>query len=509
MASSIIVDGDRLGAITDLRSGRRWPSSALAAEIVRCRGVLAEHGVGPGKLVVIGHGGSAEFFCELLAAWSLGACAVCLNASLTLAELENIVTFVEPAVVSLRGGGHQAVAGVTVINPDDLQRYPERMAAAQPETIAIDEDAPALILFTSGTTGDPKGVVHNGRSLGSRIALNRRFIGDDTLARSLCVLPTHFGHGLIGNCLTPLSAGGDLFLYPAPGVDGTAQLAGLIDKHEITFMSSVPSFWRVVTRLCPGRPLPSLRRVHVGSAPLSAEHAREIQQWCGREAELWNMYGLTETANWVAGARIVDEDFDDGLVGSMWGGRAAVRGHDGNILASGEGEIVLDTPSCMAGYFRRDDLTASAIDGGCYRTGDYGAVDEHGVIRLLGRLKTEINRAGMKILPEEIDLLLERHPAVEEACTFGMPDPLHGERVAVAVVLTTPAASDPSALRDWCRERIRDDAVPEQWFVVDAIPKTDRGKINRDHVRRACTGEDRPAPAVPIDTPTHPKTKPR
>ena len=103
----------------------------------------------------------------------------------------------------------------------------------------------------------------------------------------------------------------------------------------------------------------------------------------------------------------------------------------------------------------------------------------------MGRLKTEINRAGAKILPEEVDLLLERHPSVAEACTFGIPDPINGEMVAVAVRAVSDEVA-PSELRHWCSERIRPDCVPERWFMVAEIPKTDRGKINRANVRDAC-----------------------
>jgi acyl-CoA synthetase (AMP-forming)/AMP-acid ligase II len=104
---------------------------------------------------------------------------------------------------------------------------------------------------------------------------------------------------------------------------------------------------------------------------------------------------------------------------------------------------------------------------------------------LSGRIKTEINKAGMKILPEEVDLLLERHPGVGEACTFGVPDPVNGERVAVAVRLVD-AEVTPAELKQWCAARIRPDCVPEKWFILQDIPKTDRGKINRATVREAC-----------------------
>ncbi len=155
-------------------------------------------------------------------------------------------------------------------------------------------------------------------------------------------------------------------------------------------------------------------------------------QWSGQN-NVCNMYGITETANWVAGASSSEYEPDNGLVGKMWGGEAAVINKEGQRHINGEGEIVLKPPSLMQGYFQRSDLTELVMQDGWYRTGDWGSIDENGVIRLLGRTKTEINKAGIKILPEEIDLLLEGHPAVLEACAFGVADAISGETVAAAV----------------------------------------------------------------------------
>ncbi len=350
MNSPTLVDTARLSSITDVHRGETWDAGRLRAETARVAASLAARGVGPGDTIVICHGGTPAFFSELLAAWSVGACAVCTNQSLTPGELERIVGFVQPALVTKRGDAERpdSIAQVPVI---DLAAVPAKRADDAPgQVISLPADAPALILFTSGTTGEPKGVVHTGASLGARLRLNREAMGDTVLAASLCVLPTHFGHGLIGNCLTPLAAGGALFLFPNPGMPGCARLATVLDEHAITFMSSVPSLWKVVTRLCPSRPLPSLARVHVGSAPLSAAQWREIRAWCGEHVDVWNLYGLTETANWTAGACPAEAGLADGLVGTMWGGRAGVRAEDGRITTAGTGEIVLDTPSCMSGY---------------------------------------------------------------------------------------------------------------------------------------------------------------
>jgi acyl-CoA synthetase (AMP-forming)/AMP-acid ligase II len=196
-----------------------------------------------------------------------------------------------------------------------------------------------------------------------------------------------------------------------------------------------------------------------------------------------NCYGITETANWVGGAR-ASEGIAQGLVGKPWGGEAAICDESGIIRASGEGEIVLRSPALMSGYLARPDLSASAIRNGWYHTGDRGRVDQSGRIWLAGRIKEEINRAGFKVQPAEIDRLLEQHPAVAEACAFAQPDPVAGETVGVAVCLLPGASETAESLRAWCRARIRREAVPEHWHFLHEIPRNARGKLNRDAVQR-------------------------
>jgi acyl-CoA synthetase (AMP-forming)/AMP-acid ligase II len=357
-------------------------------------------------------------------------------------------------------------------------------------TLDAGPDAPALMLFTSGTTGDPKGVVHTFAGLAARVAHNHRHIARANMRRSLCVLPTHFGHGLIGNCLTPLLAGGDLLLAAGGGVATPARLGPILDDHAVTFMSSVPSFWRLALKMSPGPALRTIAQIHVGSAPVSAELVGAIAAWAGTD-DVRNMYGLTETANWVAGSSARERPPEDGLVGCMWGGEAAVRLSDGVIAGAGAGagEILLRPPAVMSGYFRRPDLTAAAMRDGWYHTGDLGTIDAAGAIRITGRQKHEINRGGIKVSPEEMDLLLERHPEVLEACTFALPDAIAGEIVAVAIEREPSSTVSSEDLRRWCAERIRRECIPERWFFLVEIPKTDRGKLNRDMVRARCLQE--------------------
>ena len=470
----------RCGTLTDAVSGSAMSGPALAAEAAKRAGVLARQGVRRGDRVMICHGGAPSFFADLFAVWQLGACAACVNPASTTPELATIRDFIRPAAVLATPD--QAAGPLATLSAVSLEGAPSADGPAAPGGVL---DDPALILFTSGTTGTPKGVVHTFRSLLARLALNRAHLPAEDMRVTLCPLPTHFGHGLIGNCLTPLLAGHDVVLVKGADVRTAATLGAIIDERRITFMSSVPALWKLALRASKPPAGGTLKRVHVGSAPLSADLWLQMMEWSGTR-EVVNMYGITETANWIGGASGKEGPPQDGLIGRVWGGEAAVRLDSGEIAATGHGELLVQTPSIMQGYYQLPDLTGAVIRDGWFHTGDIGEVDETGAMRLTGRQKFEINRAGLKVHPEDIDILLERHEDVAECCAFGIPDPVAGEIVGVAVVGRSGANVDPKALTAWCRERLAREKIPEKWFVVPEIPKTDRGKINRNTVAAAC-----------------------
>jgi thioesterase domain-containing protein len=317
------------------------------------------------------------------------------------------------------------------------------------------------------------------RAIRARIEGNLNAIGRDVLRRSLVTLPTHFGHGLIGNALTPLAAGGRIVLPPSVGL--AENLGRVIDSYEISFMSSVPAIWQRAIRQ-PRPVLQTLRRIHIGSAPLKTALWSDVASWSG--AEVVNCYGLTETANWVAGASSRLDGIGQGLMGKPWGVRVAVKDDNGLVSDTGEGEILLGSPAAMSGYLDRPELTAAVLHDGWFHTGDRGRVDAQGSIWLTGRIKEEINRAGFKVQPSEIDLLLESHPRIAEACVFGIADPVSEEIVAAAIRPEPGEELVQQELVDWCRERLRREAIPERWFFVGAIPRNERGKVSRAAVRQ-------------------------
>lgn len=478
-----VFSPSRLGAVSNLAGDVCWSGETLSDIAEQRAGVLADALSAEKPMVVIAHGNTPSFFADLFAVWAIGGCAVCVNQGLTQAELETVISFVDAAAV-LVDGDTPLESSVSVLQPSHAAKS---VVPFTPYRAQLDD--PAIILFTSGTTGDPKGVVHTHRSLAARIALNAAHIGADVMRKTLCTLPTHFGHGLIGNCLTPLLNGGDVVIGSGGGMQLASELGAIIDDHEISFMSSVPALWKLAKRLSKPPRTGVLKRVHIGSAPLSADLWQDVIDWCGG-AEVVNMYGITETANWIGGASSKDHTPEDGLLGTPWGGSFGVLQADGTVHTNGTGEIVIAGASLLQGYHKRPDLTAEVMHGGWYRTGDTGTMDAAGVLRLTGRSRYMINNAGIKIYPEELDLLFERHDGVAEACAFGIADAVSGEAVALAVTALPGTHLSAADLQSWAAPRIRPEGVPRKVFIIDQIPKTDRGKINRDRVAAYCQTQE-------------------
>src|ERR1700733_12858968 len=216
----------KCGGITDVGFGVSWDSATLGDQVCRRAAELARMGIGRGSVVAIAHSGTARFFADLFATWSVGAAAACLDSTLTSGELQNVVNFANAALVLVDGKSSVENVSVPVVELDGAT--PSGSTVTPP----LNHDDRALLLFTSGTTGTPKGVVLTFNALLERIKANITAIGTEALGRALVSLPTYFGHGLIGNSLTPLAAGGTIVLHPL-GLPLINNLGSIIDEHRI------------------------------------------------------------------------------------------------------------------------------------------------------------------------------------------------------------------------------------------------------------------------------------
>jgi acyl-CoA synthetase (AMP-forming)/AMP-acid ligase II len=489
----------KIGEIVDYENNEEWSAEKIIKEVDKRIAYLLEKNVLPEEKIIIIHGNNIQFFADLLALWSLNACAVCVDPTVGAREFKTIARFCDSRIALYNGKVSKKLSSLlgSLIEFVDLKEISEEYNRGSKIPLnEIDLDRPALILFTSGTTGDPKGVVHSLRTLMAKWEILKKHVPLGYLEISLCLLPTHFGHGLICNCLYPLLNGKKLIILPRFNLKSIMELGRIIDRYKVTYMSSVPAVWKSVSNLsdCPrGK---TLQLVTCGSAPLGARLWRDIQRWTST-CRVWNTYGITEVGSWVGGLQQDTVRPISGLIGCGWGADFIItkEGADSieeivaekSLPVGREGHIWINTAAVMLGYYKREDLTCSVMRGKWFYTGDIGYVRKDGLLVLTGRVRNEINFAGLKISPEDIDLVIEEHEAVKESCVFGMNDKITGEIVAVAVVfkdyINKPTIHE---MKSWVSNYVSDYKVPRIWYELRNIPKNSRGKYNRKEVAKYC-----------------------
>jgi acyl-CoA synthetase (AMP-forming)/AMP-acid ligase II len=490
----------QVGNLTEPLTGRSWDREMITLECSRRVAYYQNRGMTEGDRVFVLYGNCLEFFADLVAVWSLGGCVIPIDPRLTSFEIETLAQAAAPRFALWHDTLDESLAAALLaLNVQLLETARSGVATAvipapsrsgrQPSL-----DQAALILFTSGTTGQPKGVVHTHRSLLTRWMSLRQCLGLAAFRRTLCLLPTHFGHGLICNCLFPWLSGQDLCVLPSFRAEVIMDLGRLIDEYEITFMSSVPSVWRLALKTATSPQRKTLQRVFCGSAPLSASLWKDIQAWSGTRA-VFNAYGITETGSWVAGTTVPAFTPEDGLIGEPWGAvvkilKSATTETPPTLIsecARGEpGYIWIHTPALMKGYFGRDDLTAQVVSQGWFITGDIGVIDDRGLLYLRGRDREEINKSGMKVYPGDIDAVAERFPGTVDVCSFGYDDAVYGQNIGIAVILESTATENLRNLYAWMKRHLAPHQMPTRWYSLAAIPRTARGKVNRAQVAATC-----------------------
>lgn len=468
------------GSIHEIFGGRTFQPQELQERVEHKSAVLSQAGVRPADRVLLTHGNTFEFFCDLFAIWRLRATAVPVHPSLTERELSEVLELTSPRVVVTRDP--RAVGSRRLLHTtDDFSAGAPSVSSEGPR----DEDE-CLILFSSGSTGTPKGIRHSWGGLRFRIGQICEELASSSVQRALCFLPTSFGHGLIGNALAPLMAGGALHLLPEFNPFTAAQLPEMISRNNIDFFSSVPSVWKVLSRCSLPDAMPSLKRVHCASAPLSAGATGFIRDWCG-SAEFFNVYGLTELGSWVAGSKW-GADQPAGFVGRMWGSEVAIRQEDGRVSVRPyeNGEILLKSKSFMLGLLGAE---ASEPVDGFFRTGDLGYLMETGELVLSGRMRDEINKGGMKVSPMEVRLKLEEFSEVAEAWVGPVDDELWGQAVGAMIVPKSDQPIDVQLLRARLTQSLASFKIPSVWKVVDVLPKLSNGKPHRKAILDMLSGK--------------------
>jgi long-chain acyl-CoA synthetase len=468
---------------------RTWTHAELEREAGRLAAGLARLGLRAGDRACLHLGNRPEFVLAYYACQKLGVTAVALNVTYVRDELAYIIRDSEaaavlsaaPAAAALPPPGETPAVRLR-IGTGEAGAVPWAAAAADPPLAAVERDREdvAAVLYTSATTGRPKGVMLTHANVVSNAHATAHHLRLTPEDRGLCALPLFhcFGQNFIMNAL--VAAGGTLILQErfVPG-DFLAALA----RHRVTVLYAVPTMYVLLLGAdLAVHDLSALRLAFSAAAMLPADVEARWQAATGLPVS--QGYGLTECSPFATYNH--EHRHRPGSVGTPIE-NVEVRVVDERDRAVPDGtlgEIVIRGPNVMRGYLGRPRETAEALRGGWLHSGDVGYRDADGYLYVVDRVKDMVNVAGFKVYPREVEEVLFAHPAVAEAAVLGAPDPVKGEVVRACVVLRPGRSATAEELVALCREKVAPYKVPAVVDFLPALPKSATGKILKKDLRR-------------------------
>jgi fatty-acyl-CoA synthase len=505
-------------ALVSCRQGVRWSYRDFLRHVDELARALLGFGIGKGERIGIWSPNNAEWVLLQFATAKIGAILVTINPAYRSAELtyclqqsgcralvlaplfktSNYVAMLSevrtdcPQLEAAISLGHQAHAGC--VPWADLLERAHTVSEARLREVQQEQqfDDPVAILYTSGTTGSPKGATlshHN-------ILNNAFFMGQCcglTAGDRLCItFPYYHCGGMVASNLSCITHGATIVI-PAESFDAESVLQ-TVQAERCTVLHGVPTMF--VAELNCSRfaefDLSTLRTGVMAGAPCPVEVMRRVQSEMHMR-EVTIAYGMTETSP-ASFQTWSDDPLDKRLltVGRIHPHvESKIIDRSGKVVRRGEaGELCTRGYSVMLGYWDNPDATTEAIDAARWmHTGDLGTMDNDGYVTIVGRIKDMIIRGGENIYPREIEELLYRHPAVAEVHVFGVPDELYGEEVCAWVQLQEGVTSSADELRQFCRDNIAHYKVPRHVKFVEDFPMTVTGKVQKFRMRDSMIGE--------------------
>jgi long-chain acyl-CoA synthetase len=502
-----------------------FESSVTYRELDECSDALAvglaEHGLKPGDRVAVYLQNVPQFVIAMLATWKAGAIMVSINPMLKAREVTTLLTDsgaralvaleslwrdvakevvpktdVQIAVTTseldfLGEGGVPALLGDASRARDpealDLVELIDAHRGESPGDPVLSANDVAFLTYTSGTTGPPKGAMNTHLNLTFNSQAYRDWIGltsDDVVYG---VAPLFHITGLVGHIGVSLLTGMPLVLSYRFDPDVALEL---IERHRVTFtVGSITVFIAMMNApTASQRDTSSFKKIVSGGAPIAPATVEAFERQLG--AYIHNIYGLTETTSpshcVPFGMRAPVDEASGALSVGVPIFNTVVRivdEHDQDLPAGEVGEIVTEGPQVVSGYWNKPEETENAIPGGRLHTGDVGLMDEKGWFYIVDRKKDQINAAGYKVWPREVEDVLYSHEAVREAAVVGVPDAYRGETVKAFVSLKPGAEVDAETLIAFCKERMAAYKYPRQIEFIEELPKTASGKVLRRELR--------------------------
>ena len=448
---------------------------------------LASEGIPPGSVIsfMLPNGESAVslllggMYCGYVVS-PLNLLAQDSQLAYVLAHSGTRLVFAAPDFIDRVQVLRQEVRSGARLRPTDPDRL-DLSAGESADPALVEPATPAMLMYTSGTTGEPKGVLLSHRNMvfaGRAVADAQALTPRD---RVLSSLPLYHINGQCIATVAPLVSGGSIVM---PHRFSASQWWPLVARYRPTWLNLVPT---IIAYLLAGPELTptqaeaarAVRFARAASAPLPPAQHRAFEARFG--ISVMEAMGLTESASIAFANPLEPRERRYGSAGRPLGVEARVVARDGSVLGRGEqGEIELRGESVMSGYYKAPALTARTLSrNGWLATGDLGYRDEDGFYFITGRLKELIIKGGENIAPREIDEALLKHPAVLEAAAVGIPDELYGQEILACVVLKPGAKCDAEEIRAHCHAQLGRYKTPREFRFVEALPKGPSGKVQR------------------------------
>ena len=457
--------------------------AALDRAAARVAGLLRAKGVQPGDRVGVMLPNVAHFAVCYYGALRVGAAVVPMNPLLKEREVAFYLGDSEARVIlawhqfadAAHAGGEQAGAECVLVEPGEFEALLQR---CQPDDEVIDRQPQdtAVILYTSGTTGKPKGAELTHRNILGNIEVTVGLFGLDERAVTLGALPFFHAFGQTCALNATVSVGGTLTLIPR--FDAGKALA-ILERDAVTVFEGVPTMYAAMLHHddADTADTSALEVCVSGGAAMPVEIMRAFEAKFG--CEILEGYGLSETSPLASFNRRGRERKPGSIGLPVDGVEMRLVDEAANPVAERDvGEIQIRGHNVMKGYWQRPEATAEAIDPeGWFSTGDIARIDEDGYFFIVDRKKELIIRGGFNIYPREIEEVLYEHPDVREAAVIGIPHPELGEEVAAAIALKSGAESTPEVLRNFVKQRVAAYKYPRHVWLVDELPKGPTGKI--------------------------------
>ncbi|MET0900190.1 MAG: AMP-binding protein [Mycobacterium sp.] len=480
---------------------------------------LSDKGVARGDRVGIYLQNIPQYAITFLALWKIGAAALLLNPMYRGRELRTIIDDAQPVGIvcdehdldataeTLRGSSIRFMISTSALDfqtrndprvfrsttritapVDDLMVLVQHNHGRRPADLPLAGDDLAVLAYTSGTTGPPKGALNSHANvLATALDFGEHagLVDGDVV---FAVAPLFHITGAMLNAAVALAR--DCLLVFANRFDAEVTLDAFVE-HRVTYTIGSITVFNAISALphAGATHFESVKTLYSGGAPIPPATTKTFEARFGHY--IHNAYGMTETTAGVIAVPPGTRAPVDATSGSLSVGKPLPRVRLRTVDSTGEptatgvaGELEVSGPQVVSGYWRNQEASTSTMPGGRLRTGDVAIIDEQGWVYLVDRLKDQINVSGYKVWPREVEDTLYEHPAVFEAAVVGQPDDYQGEAVIAYVALRGGETATEEELVDFARDRLAAYKRPRTVHIIDELPKTSTGKIKRAELRR-------------------------